>query len=288
MRLPFADTGDIRAKALEKNKSRPAEIPGFPSGLRTLRSGLDWGTVAGMAKSWTIRRSLRWVAGGTLALLLLNLAAWRISDARCFTLVGSTTCRVETRAPMVALSFDDGPTAAGVGEAIAALRRNGAHATFFVIGNEVEARPALVGALLAEGHEVGNHSFSHPRMVGRPASFYDGEIARTDAVLRRAGARPRLFRPPYGKKLVGLPRAVARNGYRMITWDVEDPPNATNARDYADRLLRDVRPGSIILMHIMYPPNRVAREALPLVLDGLRERGLQVVTVGRLLEEAER
>ena len=80
-----------------------------------------------------------------------------------------------------------------------------------------------------------------------------------------------------------MPRAVARNGYAMIMWDIEDPPGARNARDYADRLLRDVRPGSIILMHIMYRPNRIAREALPLVLRGLAERGFRVVTVGELL-----
>ena len=69
----------------------------------------------------------------------------------------------------------------------------------------------------------------------------------------------------------------------MVMWDVEDPFGAGNPREYADRILRDVRPGSIILMHVMYDGNRTAREALPLVLSGLAARGLRVVTVGELL-----
>jgi len=239
-----------------------------------------------MAQRTRIRRGWWWAAAALLTLAALLFAAWQIADARCFTLTGSVTCRVETKAPMVALSFDDGPTRSGVAAVMPILRRHGAHATFFLIGNEAAARPALVRALLAEGHEIGNHSYSHVRMIGRSAAYYDEEISRTDTVLRRAGARPRLFRPPYGKKLIGLPRAVERHGYRMITWDVEDPAQATDARNYADRLLREVRPGSIILMHVMYAPNDMAREALPLVLAGLRARGLQVVTVSALLEQA--
>jgi len=238
-----------------------------------------------MAQRTRIRRSGWWAVAALLTLAALLFAAWQIADARCFTLTGSVTCRVETKAPMVALSFDDGPTRSGVAAVMPILRRHGARATFFLIGNEAAARPALVRALLADGHEIGNHSYSHVRMIGRSAAYYDEEISRTDTVLRRAGARPRLFRPPYGKKLIGLPRAVERHGYRMITWDVEDPAQATDARNYADRLLREVRPGSIILMHVMYAPNDMAREALPLVLAGLRARGLQVVTVSALLEQ---
>lgn len=71
----------------------------------------------------------------------------------------------------------------------------------------------------------------------------------------------------------------------MITWDVEDPPEAASPREYAKRIVEDARPGSIILMHIMYSSNQTAREALPFVLQGLQAKGLQVVSVGRLLEE---
>ena len=182
--------------------------------------------------------------------------AFQISKARCFSLAGEAICRVETKERLVALSFDDGPTPQGVEWATGILGPRGAHATFFLIGGELKGRESLVRRILADGHEIGNHSFSHERMVGRSAAFYDREIARTDALLRRAGVpAPDLFRPPYGKKLIGLPRAIERHGYRMIMWDVEDPPGAATPQDYARRVVAEARPGSIVLMHLMYKSN---------------------------------
>lgn len=239
------------------------------------------------ATGWLRRRPRTVIALGILCVLLaVTFAFFKISRARCFSLVGEAICHVETNAPMVALSFDDGPTPQGVAWASAVLRPAGAHATFFLIGGDVEGNEPLVRRLLTEGDEVGNHSFSHLRMALHSSAFYDEEIMRTDAALRRAGVpSPSLFRPPFGKKLIGLPLALARHGYRMIMWDVEDPPDAATAQDYANGILADARPGSIILMHIMYPGNRVAREALPLVVRGLQARGLTIVTVGELLRQ---
>ena len=236
------------------------------------------------------RRRFPIFAGVAIALLLAAaLALFEISRARCFSLVGEAICRVETREPLVALSFDDGPTPEGVAWATSVLRPAGAHATFFLIGGQIPGREALVHQLLAEGDEVGNHSFSHERMAFRSATFYEDEIMRTDALLRAAGVpAPSLFRPPYGKKLIGLPRALERHGYRMIMWDVEDPPDAATPEAYADAVVRQARPGSIILMHIMYSTNRIARAALPLVVRGLQARGLHVVSVGELLQHADR
>jgi peptidoglycan/xylan/chitin deacetylase (PgdA/CDA1 family) len=220
-------------------------------------------------------------------LVLLAYAAWHVSRARCFVLVGSVTCRVETGKPLVALSFDDGPTVQGVEATLAALERDKVQATFFLIGADAEKRPELVRRLAAAGQEIGNHSYSHERMVGRSSSFYEEEIARTDSVLRKAGApAPMLFRPPYGKKLFGLARAVQRSGYRMVTWDVEDPPGGgSDPQSYAAQVVAEARPGSIILMHPMYEANQRARDALPLVLAGLKGRGFRIVTVGELMRE---
>ena len=234
---------------------------------------------------WTRRRTLAsWSVASAALLLVATLVLFEISRARCFSLVGEAICHVETGASLVALTLDDGPTPEGAAWASSALRAAGAHATFFLVGSQIPGREALVRRLLAEGHEVGNHSFSHDRMIFRSSSFYEDEIMRTDALLRGAGVpAPQLFRPPYGKKLIGLPRALVRHDYRMIMWDVEDPPDAVTPQDYANAIVREARPGSIILMHIMYSGNRVAREALPLVLRGLAARGLRVVTVGELL-----
>jgi len=223
-------------------------------------------------------------AAVTLALLLLvAIAAFAVSRALCFQLIGRPICHVDTSEKLVALTFDDGPTPEGVTIILDALRPYDAHATFFLIGGEVEKRPGEVRRLLAAGQEVGNHSYSHKRMWGLFAGPYVEEIRRTDTLLRAQGAAPVLFRPPYGKKLTGLPLAVEQTGYRMVTWDIADPDEAKNARSYADRVLAQVRPGSIILIHAMYASRRIAREALPLILAGLRDRGYRAVSVGELL-----
>jgi peptidoglycan/xylan/chitin deacetylase (PgdA/CDA1 family) len=234
----------------------------------------------------TARARRRWIVLGLAALLVAValLVLWQVSKARCYTLTGSIVCRVETQEKLVALTFDDGPTARGLERALPLLAQHGAHATFFMIGREAQAAPDLVRRVTAAGHEVANHSYSHERMMGLSSSFYDEEIARTNAVLQQAGAPPpRLFRPPYGAKLWSLPLAVERQGLQMVMIDVEEPLDAPDARTYADRILADVRPGSILLMHLMYSANQLARDALPLVLQGLRERGYRIVSVGELL-----
>jgi peptidoglycan/xylan/chitin deacetylase (PgdA/CDA1 family) len=235
-----------------------------------------------------MRPAARIGLGALAAVACLGAAGWgllQISRARCFVLAGHTTCRVETAAPVVALTFDDGPTPTGLDAILPALRSHGAHATFFLIGQDAQRRPEMVRALLAAGHEVGNHSWSHLRMVGRSGGFYDAELARTDTALRAAGADPKLFRPPYGKKLVGLPLAVERAGLTMITWDVEDPATQ-DPQVFARQVVDEARPGSIILVHAMYPSNTTARAALPAILDGLAAKGLKVGTVSELMAQA--
>lgn len=234
----------------------------------------------------TPRQSSRiWLAVAGLAVASLvgvGWGLWQVSRARCFALTAPVVCRVETDAPLVALTFDDGPTPDGLAAILPALQAHGAHATFFLIGREAAARPELVKRLLAAGHEVGDHSYTHPRMVGRPTGVYEREIGDTEAVLRRAGAASGLFRPPYGKKLFGLPLAARRHGLTIVMWDVEDPAT-TDPRAYADQVVAQARPGSIILVHAMYGANATARAALPMILDGLAAKGLKPVSVGELM-----
>jgi peptidoglycan/xylan/chitin deacetylase (PgdA/CDA1 family) len=226
----------------------------------------------------------RWfgiAAAVTLATFVAAAVLYKISKAECFTLTGHVICRVDTQQQLVALTFDDGPSAEGLDAVLPALAHYHAKGTFFLIGRNVSA--PLVHRIVAGGHEIGNHSFNHVRMVFHSSAFYDEEIRRTHAVLQAAGApKPILFRPPFGKKLIGLPRAVERNGYRMIMWDSGDPPD----RDpgvYAAKILAQVRPGSIVLIHPMYSANATERAALPLILDGLSKRSFHMVTVSELL-----
>jgi peptidoglycan/xylan/chitin deacetylase (PgdA/CDA1 family) len=228
-------------------------------------------------------RQARWMAAAVLLALALAAALYVVSNARCFALVGDIVCRVEIEKPIVALTFDDGPTEQGVDLALAELGARGARATFFLIGREAGERPHLVRRIAAEGHEIANHSLTHRMMIGRSGGFYDHEIGETHRRLIAAGApAPTLFRPPYGKKLWGLPAAARRQGYRIVMIDVEEPL-VDDPRIYADRVVRQAKPGSILLMHLMYRANRTAREALPLVIRGLQARGFRIVPVGELL-----
>lgn len=222
-------------------------------------------------------------AGALLATVALLFAARLVSKEPCFQLVGDITCRVETRQKAVALTFDDGPTELGVDAVLPVLAEYDAQATFFLVGSAAERKPELVERLLQAGHEVGNHSYSHVHNVGRSAEFYRYEIETTNTLLRETGAEPKLFRPPYGTKLLGLPRAVEAAGLHTVTWDVEEDYAEKDPALYAAHILDEVRPGSIILIHPMFAANETARAALPRILSGLREKGYAVVTVSELI-----
>jgi peptidoglycan/xylan/chitin deacetylase (PgdA/CDA1 family) len=184
------------------------------------------------------------IAVSAIILALSAAALWQLSKARCMQLVGEVTCRVETEAKLVALTFDDGPTPEGVDAVLAELGARGIHATFFLIGSRMEKFPGQAERLIAAGHELGNHTYSHQRNLGRSQEFYAAEIAKTGALLQAAGSDTKLFRPPFGKRLIGLPLEVERAGYRTIMWDVEDQPEKfTQASAFAQDILARVRPG---------------------------------------------
>ncbi|XAP79673.1 polysaccharide deacetylase family protein [Citromicrobium bathyomarinum] len=230
------------------------------------------------------RKLVVWGGVGIVAVLALLVGLNSLSKAPCLQLIGDLTCRVETDDKIVALTFDDGPTPRGVAAVLPILDRYDARATFFLIGEDLKRHPQAARQILAAGHELGNHTYSHQRNVGRSRTFYRNELDKTGQLLRAVGSDSDLFRPPYGRKLVGLPLEVERAALKTITWDVADraeefPEPADYARDIVER----VRPGSIILIHPMYRGNATAREALPMILAQLRDRRYDIVTVSELL-----
>ena len=222
----------------------------------------------------------RWLGLGT-ALLMLGSAAGLhlLSKAKCFQLVGDVVCRIETDHNVVALTFDDGPTPEGVDAVLAVLEEHDVKATFFLIGNRMERYPNQAKRLLSAAHELGNHTYSHKRNLFRSQSFYDDEVKRARDILQSYGSETTLFRPPFGKRIIGLPWAVDEAGYTTIMWDVANKAETFPApEDYAADIVDRVEPGSIILMHPMYHHNQTARDALPLVIRRLRAGGFEIVT----------
>ena len=226
----------------------------------------------------------RLIIGAATSVALLA-AAWALKtamEARCWAFGAPVLCRVATEAKVVALSFDDGPTKVGLDAVLPVLATHGARATFFVIGAEAEGYPEGVQRIVGGGHEIGSHSFHHRRMISPLAAADRAEIARTDrAVVAAGGPTPKLFRPPYGVKFTGLANAVG--GKTIAMWDFEEPAaRPGGARAYADAVIAAARPGSIILIHPMYASRAVEREALPLILAGLKARGFAIVSVSEL------
>jgi peptidoglycan-N-acetylglucosamine deacetylase len=211
--------------------------------------------------------------------------AFRYSKARTHQLFGTIVPRVETERKVVALTFDDGPTAEAANEILAALGPT--KATFFVTGAGATENPAVLPRLIAAGHEVGNHTFHHDRMVLKSPRTIANEIESTDRVIRAAGwTKPILFRAPYCKKLVGLPWYLSKHGRIHVTFDVE-PESDPQVDRHTDRIVADIltrtRPGSIILLHPWYSGREATRASIAPVIAGLRARGYEFVTVSELL-----
>ena len=232
---------------------------------------------------------LRGAVIGAGLLLVILAGAWTISRARTFQLFGHLVHRGPTSERVVALTFDDGPTPAGTDSILDILEAKGATATFFVTGSELQANPDLGRRIVAAGHELGNHSYSHPRFLLRSQSSIRFEIETTDSLIRAAGQTgPIHFRPPYGKKLVGLPWYLHRTSRTTVMWDIEpdsDTEIAPTSERITDHVLSRATPGSIILLHVMYPSRRESLRAVGGIIDGLREAGYSFVTVSDLLSD---
>lgn len=238
-----------------------------------------------------LRRMLKKIAitlgAALVAALIMGAGMWAIVDARSFQLAGNLVAKMDTTDRVVALTFDDGPSAAYIREILSTLLDHDVLATFFVTGREVDENPELARMLVEAGHELGNHSYSHQRMLFQSTEWYRQEVERTDLAIRRAGHQGEIyFRPPYGKRLLGLPRYLARTGRTTVMWDIEPesyPELAEDAVRMAAYVIDNVEPGSIVLMHLMYASRETSRQALPLIITGLQERGFELVTLSDLL-----
>jgi peptidoglycan/xylan/chitin deacetylase (PgdA/CDA1 family) len=244
--------------------------------------------VVGLARArWG--RVLRVAVVGVVCLVAVTYACFRISRARGMMLMGEIVARASTTDSVVALTFDDGPAPAYTDSILAVLQREQVRATFFVIGAELQRNPELGRRIVAAGHVLGNHTWSHPRMVGMPFAEVRRQVDDTDRQIRLAGQRgPIYFRAPYSHKFVLLPWHLHRTGRTNVSWDVEPETYETEADGIVRHTLERVRPGSIILLHPWFRTRGATREALPDIIRGLRARGYTLVTVPELLARGSR
>ncbi|ADB53806.1 polysaccharide deacetylase family protein [Conexibacter woesei] len=183
----------------------------------------------------------------------------------------------------VALTFDDGPSAL-TPNFLDVLRSKGVKGTFFMIGQQVAPNASLVRRMLAEGHELADHTWSHPN-VSAGGSFASGQITSTAGAIQAAsGFRPCSFRAPGGAvspALTGLARGL---GFTTVQWDVDPLDWKTPGSDAIySRIVGRTRNGSIVLMHDGGGPRSQTLAALPRIIDTLRARGYRFVTVADML-----
>jgi peptidoglycan/xylan/chitin deacetylase (PgdA/CDA1 family) len=253
---------------------------------------LCWGAeriMIGIRSRYSVPRVLRpnglLVRTGVAVVVLWGLH--QLASARHFQLAGRLITRVETGEKIVALTFDDGPTSAYGDSVLRVLNRYGVKGTFFLIGKEMAAHRSVTRQIIDEGHQIGNHSFSHRLMLGQSLGAVRDEVERTDRLIRELGYRGEIyFRPPYGKRFLALPYHLWRTGRTTVYMDVEpesDPTVAANAELIVQKTLSAVRPGSIVLLHAMYRSREPTRRALPAIIDSLHARGYELVTLDELL-----
>ena len=195
--------------------------------------------------------------------------------------------------PLVALTFDDGPSPQ-TPDILDLLREHHGHGTFFVLGESVEGREEVLARTLAEGHEIGNHTFGHPHALQLEDAELAHEIVRCQRLLSSAG--PRVFRPPYGEDPLRASRIAAERGLpTTVLWSV-DPSDwlERDARAIAGVIVDGLAPGVIVDLHDCWPRHTSTPadrtptvEALRLALPELAARGYRSVTVSQLMAAAE-
>ena len=221
----------------------------------------------------TVARSIFWISALSLAVLG---AAWKIQD----------TNPRRTPGPCVAVTLDDGPSPTYTDLFLKLLAHYKIRATFFFNGTAIEHFPAIAARVVAAGHEIGNHTWSHTALRWKTPRFATEEILRTDRAIRAVGYGDTIpFRAPFGQILGGHLLALWKMGRRNILYDVEPRPAdyfRENPSAIARSALERVQPGSILLLHDGQGIRSESLEAAAIIFPALKKRGFCFATVGEL------
>ncbi|MDY4922667.1 polysaccharide deacetylase family protein [Frisingicoccus sp.] len=199
--------------------------------------------------------------------------------SKCSPVKKCRTYHIDPSKPMVALTFDDGPSQYTPG-ILNTLEKYESRATFFEVGNRIDRYPDTVLRIDQMGCEIGNHSYDHAVLGNASASKIRSEISTTDAKIKAiTGKTPVLFRPPYGS----IGSSLRQNaGKPMILWSIDTLDwKSKNADRVYERVMDHVSDGDIILMHDLYSSTR---DAVKRIIPELKKRGYQLVTVSELAQ----
>ncbi|MBW4562151.1 MAG: polysaccharide deacetylase family protein [Mojavia pulchra JT2-VF2] len=187
---------------------------------------------------------------------------------------------------VIALSIDDGPWPNTTIKMLEILKQNDVKATFFWVGQALQANPEIAKQVVAEGHAIGNHTWHHwyRRMDAATAK---SEIERTNELIyKTTGVKTSLFRPPGGVLNNGLAAYAHSQKYAVVMWSQTSADTDPRAKSqvFVKNVLRDAKPGSIVLMHDGGGDRQRTVQALPQIINGLKQQGYRFVTIPELLE----
>jgi peptidoglycan/xylan/chitin deacetylase (PgdA/CDA1 family) len=184
------------------------------------------------------------------------------------------TWKMEESEKVLYLTFDDGPVPGPTEFVLDQLSKRGVRATFFCIGDNIRKHNEIFGRLLAEGHQVGNHTFNHLNGWKTPWRRYVANVEAFEVIAKKAGQGPtKLFRPPYG--CISRSQIRALRDYRIIMWDVlsQDYNRRLPPEECLQKTIRACRPGSIVVFHDSYKSQKNMEYAVPRFVDYFLDKG---------------
>jgi len=196
--------------------------------------------------------------------------------------------QIDTNQRIIALTFDDGPDAKFTSLMLDVLKKHEIKATFFVLGAKCEKNPELIYRIYKEGHEIGNHSYSHANFNHKDQHFILNEIRQTNAIIHRlTGKKPWLFRPPGGYLSYDLVDICKAEDLTIAYWtyqqDSKDWKNGLSAKHIANHIINNIAPGQIIILHDGCPNANETVKAVDILVPQLKKQGYQFVPLGDLI-----
>lgn len=195
---------------------------------------------------------------------------------------------VQVGEKVVALTFDDGPDSVNTPYLLDVLKKHQARATFFVVGNRMEKLPQVIVRINSEGHELGNHSYSHADFNHLDKNAIQNEIRQTNQLIHEiSGQTPRYFRPPGGYLSYEMMELTVNEGMIVGYWtyqqDSKDWRKGTTAKSIADHVINNIRPGQILIFHDGAANGMASAQAVDLIITGLHQQGYRFVSLGELI-----
>lgn len=192
--------------------------------------------------------------------------------------------KVPTSHKVIAFTFDDGPYPGTTTALLTVLKTKQARATFFVLGSQVEQYPSLAAEIVNSGQEIASHSYWHRFPNKLPLEEFYNDLAKAEAAISAVGPKPTLFRPPGGGYNDNLVAELKQRGYNTILWSIDTRDwSGISSNRIVDSVLSKAEPGAIVLLHegacaVSTP------EAVGVIIDRLREKGYEFVTISELLQ----